>query len=83
MQKQKLTAIYYPNSYIENSRSLTAYALYFDELRMVTFVDSTSDPTSRLANLPKKLCIKSIGGDPDPEYIDSLRKYYAFAWKYK
>ena len=83
MEKQKLTAIYYPNSYIENNRSIASYALYFDELRMVTLIDDATDQTNRLANLPKQLYINSFGGDPDSEYINNLKGYYNFAWNYK
>ena len=38
MPSEKLTAIYYPDSYIEDHRSLAAYTVYFDELHLVSFV---------------------------------------------
>ena len=43
MPSEKLTAIYYPDSYIEDHRSLAAYTVYFDELHLVSLIDNAVD----------------------------------------
>jgi hypothetical protein len=82
MTEQRLVAVYYPNSYIENPRSLASYALYFDEIRLITLSDFSIDPTSYLANLPDKFYVYSMGG-ADKEIDRRVLDFYRFALDYK
>lgn len=78
MITDRLIAIYYPDAYIANTKSLTAYSLYFDEIHLVTFSDGAKDPTSYLASLPDQIYVNGMG-DVDQEQMQRVTSFYQFA----
>jgi len=62
MTNDKLIAMYYPNSFIENRNSLASYCLYFDEIRLVSMFDGQSDPTKYFSTMPDNIYIGVFGG---------------------
>lgn len=54
------SAIYYPDSYIFNQKSLMTYLFIYDELHFVTFADDSKNPTEYFKNIPDYTTITSI-----------------------
>ncbi len=54
------SAVYYPNSYIQDQRSLMAYLFIYDELHFVTFSTDSRNPTEYFKNIPDHTEISSI-----------------------
>jgi hypothetical protein len=78
MKDKKYIGIYYPNCYIENQVSLTTFALFFDELHLITISDFANDPTNYLKQLPKSININVIGS-PSNDEIERTKNFYQFA----
>lgn len=82
MVQNKLIAIYYPDAFIENPRSLAAYTVYFDEVHLVTFDDGSVNPTKYLSKLPDKTYIYSFG-EKDKKMSKRIAQFYQFAMQYR
>lgn len=50
--KSDYSAIYYPNSYIQDQRSLMTYLFIYDEIHFVTFATDSRNPTEYFKNIP-------------------------------
>jgi len=79
MEHKKYIAMYYPNPWIDNRRSLSTFSLFFDEIHLVTISDMAIDPTSYLKNLPDKISISVIGEKPTEEETKRVAGFYQFA----
>jgi hypothetical protein len=78
MDGQKYSGIYYPNSWIEDKRSLATFSLFFDEIHLITQSDFAKDPTTYLKELPDKFYIHALG-NPAEELIRKVGAFYQFA----
>jgi len=56
----KYSAIYYPDSYIHDQKSLMTYLFIYDEIHLVTFSDDSRNPTQYLKNIPDHTQISSM-----------------------
>jgi len=83
MTDDKLIAMYYPNSFIENRNSLASYCLYFDEIRLVSMFDGQSDPTKYFSTMPDNIYIGVFDGDLEQDLIDDFSGLYQFIKDYR
>lgn len=82
MTTDQLIAVYYPDAYIKEPRSLAAYTIYFDEVHFITFDDGAVNPTEHLASLPDKTHIYSFG-TKDEKMVERTALFYQFAMQYR
>ncbi|MDK2622450.1 hypothetical protein [Vibrio vulnificus] len=58
--KSNYSAIYYPNSYVQDPRSLMTYLFIYDEIHFITPAMDSRNPTEYFKNLPDYTKISSI-----------------------
>ncbi|HFI1564134.1 TPA: hypothetical protein ACGPLG_002587 [Yersinia enterocolitica] len=67
--KSNYSAIYYPNSYIQDQRSLMTYLFIYDEIHFVTFAPDSRNPTDYFKNLPDCTEISSITKNGERKFL--------------
>jgi len=67
----KYSAIYYPDCYINNYKTLTTYLLLYDELHFIALSDDATNPTDRFRKLPKYTVVTRIWKGQKHEFLIS------------
>ena len=78
--KNKYSAMYYPECYVDNPKALSTYLLLYDEIHLIALSDEAKNPTEYLRKIPAYTTIKAIyKGHEDVEYVVSASDIRASA----